>query len=69
MSHRIWATIAAALFGGFIVAGVRVWVVTHQSSGGGWTVLRYLIAGSVLWSLAMFCLAAAVASIPRKGPG
>jgi hypothetical protein len=69
-THQVLGAIAATVFAVFIAFGVRVWRETHQVFSGAWTFPRYVIAGWVLWSLGMFLLASAVASLPtRNGPG
>lgn len=65
MKHRVLGICGAALFGVFVVAGVLTWVVTHQDLTGAWSSSQYALAAWVLWTLAMFFLALAVASVPE----
>ena len=66
MGHRFYGGLAAALFGLFVVAGVRVFVLVRGDVGSTWTIVRYTLAGSILWTLAMFLIAMAVASLPDR---
>jgi hypothetical protein len=74
VTHRALGITAAFLFGIFVVAGVRVWVQTHQVIyGSSWSFFRYALAAWILGALGMFCLALAVAAVPgqsvRRDPG
>jgi hypothetical protein len=68
VKHRTFGTLAAFLFGVFVVTGVRIWVATHQEFTGSWSFFRYAIAGWILWTLGMLCLALAVAALPGQPP-
>jgi len=68
VKHRTLGLGAAFLFGLFVVAGVRVWVATHQLFTGSWSFFRYGIAAWVLWTLGMFLLALAIAAMPGQPP-
>ena len=68
VKHRAFGLLAAFLFGVFVVTGVRIWVATHQEFTGSWSFFRYAIAGWILWTLGMLCLALAVAALPGQPP-